>query len=1154
MTRSPSIVKGHSLRGEPVTTTHIVVVVDEGGEGEILELVGEWVSAGVLEPALWIPASWLDSASETQSDPSGWVFGRGQEADRRTVSILEALAREPHTNVIITILNSLADAHDASLLARINGLIRSVGTARPQERVIENQPLPGTEIRVLNLMFPAGGEGVHGIGERLMRSDLIDVENLVVNPEDRPTPASFDVLPRRGTSRWVPFMVSTTASVTGLWSSLASSPVVPDATWVQGNVRLVRSFARVVLTHPLLVEVAGSTSESLLADRSPLDAPGVILSPAQLAPLGQSVLTKRLDEYAAWLMDYSGLGYREMEPFIPPSRVERGFLEGLRDFSSFAGDRLRALPRWIGETGISAFNLRATNKLYGEDALVSVDVRIDLNRRRDDARLVEAWDLVAQERVRLETILDAPTDPPEESEDPRPWIALHEGVAFFAEGKANDIHDALRTDAGVPQMAARLDDVLPPPDDHFTVDRVCDELLGGDGTGRQVSWMDIDGAERLSNLLQKLASAKRQRLHDLRSAYLKTEADFFSSQERFVDARFRDEDLAAKVLREERIASVDGVHADWAQDAHPQAEDAPEPVMDSDESTGEDPSDDDESEGWDLSDEHDDFGLDDATDHDEGDDDHDADDHEADDHEADDDELHFGGDPFESPLDEIVASSGDLVSLREIAREAEVTAQRERRLRGAMSDVTAYETDRIRQAEEELRVIERTHGELSRWIERRTTSFVGRVLDKVSRTSQSLDHHEREVLDSARQALPDYGPTSVELQRRFVTAVMRGLALTLLIALIAGVLNARAHSPGGIFGFSGVPWWLFVTVLVVVLILVVLGPLISYFQAWTRERVRAQDARAELQYQCNLVSHVRTERLRLAQLYTQMPHRIRALALWWHYWRAKTDSALAGETPTLPSTSALPFHLRWASVNWSRSPIFRRMRDELLSSNVRPGYRSELIEEAADSYEVSSGRGGLLDVAGLARMRSADALAVVSDWVADEETRRRARTSLERRLAQDAQEMNRKPGQDAPHVDLLSVDPLQGMEIETNLVGDMTERDLSMDEFLLEIGGDANEMGYRLWSAGVGVQPFTSLFAGPERLTGRIAQSVSFVHVESSKLCSSEVAVRLDITGQVSAGMLEGAFNFMSADDEEALDESAEDFAEGIASGWASRG
>jgi hypothetical protein len=48
---------------------------------------------------------------------------------------------------------------------------------------------------------------------------------------------------------------------------------------------------------------------------------------------------------------------------------------------------------------------------------------------------------------------------------------------------------------------------------------------------------------------------------------------------------------------------------------------------------------------------------------------------------------------------------------------------------------------------------------------------------------------------------------------------------------------------------------------------------------------------------------------------------------------------------------------------------------------------------------------------------------------------------------------------------------------------------------------------------------------------------VSFVHVEASKLCSSEVAVRLDITGQVSAGMLEGAFEIMSAIEEETPEE-----------------
>ena len=43
------------------------------------------------------------------------------------------------------------------------------------------------------------------------------------------------------------------------------------------------------------------------------------------------------------------------------------------------------------------------------------------------------------------------------------------------------------------------------------------------------------------------------------------------------------------------------------------------------------------------------------------------------------------------------------------------------------------------------------------------------------------------------------------------------------------------------------------------------------------------------------------------------------------------------------------------------------------------------------------------------------------------------------------------------------------------------------------------------------------------------------------------------LPGQISAGMLEGAFEIMSATDEEVIEESVEDFAEGIPSGWAPR-
>jgi len=1090
MTLTPSIVKGHNLLGEAATTTHLVVVADDSHESAVLAIASEWVCAGVMEPAVWIPANWLATDDARLSEPFGVVFGRGATPEQRRVAVLEVLAREPHTDIIVTVINPVTSGTEKDQLSsRINGLVRALAASRPQERTIDHRPVKGTEIRVINLIFPPGDAIVPGIAHHLLRSDLAEVENFVVNPEDRPTPSSFDVVPRADSPRWPSYLVSSTATISGLWSSLATSPVAPDAAWVLGNVRLVRSFARVVLTHPLLVQVADSTRSTLLSEQCPVSIPGILLNPPQLATLGQATLTIRLDEYAEWAMQYSGLGYRELAPFEPPSRIPRGFFASLGDFMNFTGDRLAALPRWIWEAAIARFNKRATQKLYGDDSLVQVDVRVDLNRGTDDPRLVEAWELVAQERARLESILAAPTEPPEESDDPRPWLVLHEGVAFFAEGTRNEIHDALKSEDGTPLVASNLDDVIPPPDDKFTVDDTCDEILGGDGTGRQVTWIDVDGANRLRSLMQRVATAKRRRVGELREAYLATERDFFASQERFLQARFKHKDLAAQESRELRIAAADGVSPDAGLttgasrllQAH---------VLRNE--TG-------AAQAKDSSD----------------------------------------GDPFASPLDDIVATPKDLVKLRDRAAQAQAIAARERRLRGAMNEVAADELDRIHEAESDLKVVERTHGELARWIERRSASFIGRILSKVDLTSQQLDQREKLVLESAENAIPDYGPASVELQRRFVRSVVLGIGITLLAALIVTLANRWLESSGAIPSFTGLPWWSIATAFVIALLLVVFTPLVTYFQAWTRERIRADDARAQLQYQCTLVAHVRTERLRLAQLYTQLPQRIRALSHWWHYWRQEDQANYGRHATQLPSGENLPWHLRWAVATWSQSQVFRRLQDGLLTSYVRPGYRSTLIQEAIDKFENTSGRSGMLDPEKLARLRSSDALTVVQEWVNDDQVRQSAQSGLERRIARSAQDLHREPSQTAPHVDILNPDPLAGLDIETDLVGESGARLVSTDDFLLEIAGDSAEMGYRLWAPGVGVQPFTSYFAGPDRLSKRLPASVSFVHAETTKMCSSEVSVRLDITGQVSVDKLDQAYAEPVeeiAEDDEGLD------------------
>jgi len=1093
MTANPSLAKGHALAGEPVTSAHIVVISDQAQGEDFLEIASQWVNAGVLEPAIWVPSGSLANHDDELSDFAGVILARGESPVVQHVSVLESLAREPHDHIIVSVISPSTETVPNPLWTkRVERLLTTLATARPHQRNLGAEVSKGTEIRVLNLIFPRADSGNPGLNAALLRSAVVDVENLVVNPEDRPTPISMDTIPQPGKPRWAAHVVSATATLSGLWSSMATSPVVPDANWISGNVRVVRTFARVVLTHPLVTQVTESTKDVLLGDACPVAVPGVQIHPEPLQPMSESQFANLAEHYSEWLIYASPLGYQPIEEFEPPSERKRGFLESLRNFASFSGDKLAALPRWATRRVLSAFNTGATKKIYGEDGLVAVDARHDLNLRTDDPKLIDAWDFVADQRESLNAVLSAPTEAPEESDDPTPWVQLHEGIALFAEGRSNSQQASLTSDHGTILVAGSLDDVIPHPDDEFTVDAECDALLGGDGVSRQVSWLDAEGAARLDTLLRTVIKRSRQRVEDLETSYLQTERDFFSSQERFLEARFDAEDAAAHASREALIAAADNVAAE-APPATPRSD-----QIDAERAGDVDP------------------GTPDAG--------------------AAHIDVAWSRDPFESPLDDAVARPEDISGLWEATAETALKAQRERRLRGALSEVTAAERDRVDAAREELKLLQRTHTDLSRWVARRSSSFIGRVLRRIEAEGKRMNELEERVLATARASEPEFGSRSMELQRAYVSSVLKGLAVAALVAgilsainLVTYFINRNQDSPV----FTGIPWWVVALAFVVAAVLAVLLPLVSYFQAWTREKVRAEDAYAELVYQTRLVTHVRKERLRLARLHMQVPQRVRYLGLWWHYWDEAGAQQASRITPEVPGSENLPHHLQWAVSDWTHSTVFRRIRDDLLKSQVSVGYRSSLIERALRQYSGATGLGDALDPTELARMRSTEALDLVHEWIGDRRARLEATAELERGLAQEAQALNREAGQVSPRVQILNPDPIRGLVIQTDLLDDPYGDELNTNEFLLGISVDGAEMGYRVWGYGIGVQKFKSFFAGPERLRDSLAPTVTFVDVEASKVCSSEVAVRLDITDQVSAASLRCDAQEQGQDDSE---------------------
>lgn len=1133
MTASPSLIKGHSLHGKPVTSAHVVVISEQPQANEILDIASKWVNAGVLEPAVWVPSEWLIDDATGLSNPVGVVLARGESPVVQQVPVLEALAREPHDHIVVTVIAPPTDVlPDPRWTARVEHLLTTLAAARPHARNLGVESSRGTEIRVINLIFPPADSGNPGLNAALLRSAVVDVENLVINPEDRPTPVSIDTIPRPGTPRWAAHIVSATSTIAGLWSSMATSPVVPDANWIVGNVRVVRTFARVVLTHPLISQVATSTKDVLLGDACPVDVPGVQMHPEPLHPMSEAQLAHFSQHYADWLVQKSPLGYVAIEAFEPPSVRKRGFMESLRAFGSFAGDKISALPRWATRYVLNTFNAKATKNIYGDDGLISVDARKDLNLRADDPKLIDAWDFVALQRAELNAVISAPTEPPEESDDPTPWIKLHDAVALFSEGRPNAEQPSLVSEHGIVQVAGSLDDVIPHPDDEFVVDAECDALLGGDGVSRQVSWLDADGAARLDGLLRTVIKRSRERVADLQSSYLHTERDFFTAQERYLEARFAEEDAAAQERRESLIAAADMIFRETTAEPEPDLavqSDSIDLDQDSDRPSSFDPDKDKAVETDAVGHLEEDPAS--KLHHVEAVDDVDEDEYYTDedvdaiDPEGDliDVDIAWPRDPFKSPLDDSLAQPEDLSGLFENATAAALAAERERRLRGALSEVTSAERDRVKAAQDELKLLQRTHMELTRWVERRSSSLIGRILRRIDAEGQRMNALEEEVLNAARASEPEVGARSVELQRAYVSAVIKGLVIAVVIAAVLSIINGIAASIARTQDsptFTGIPWWLVLVIFVVCMVLALLLPLVSYFQAWTRERIRAEDTRAELAYQTRLVSHVRQERMRLARLHMQVPQRVRALGLWWHYWDESLGKTSPRLTPGVPGSDSLPHHLHWAVSDWTHSAVFRRIRDDLLQQHVGVGYRSSLIDTAASSYGQQSGLGDALSISALSRMRSTEALELVEGWSSDERARFQSTAALERGLAQQAQSLNKEAGQVSPRVQLLNPDPISGLVIETDLLEDPYATELSTNDFLLGIAVDGAEMGHRLWDYGIGVQDYRSFFAGPDRLREELPNTVAFVDVEASKVCSSEVSVRLDITDQVSATKL----------------------------------
>lgn len=332
-----------------------VVLLPGGEDGlRILDIVEEWTQCWMLKPAFWVYSSEEKISKDSVPRITTCVIGRN---GRREIDLLDYLSREDFDQVRLIAIRTVDELgeHDA-LQDKIVDLVKdALESARPLEIKADRADRPQTNFVRVNLVFaPTSRKGASALHLLEPAWDI----NLVVAPEDRSTPSRFDKATRDVTeadkSVWHRFILSNAAVVGGIWAGqekgiLETSHEFQDLSPVQGQVRLMRSFVRGVLSEGLSTRVAADALDrASKAEQSKIDPlrsyPNDFLEAYESSRLTAEI-TAMVDETMKF--SQGRLGYSRVELLPPPPQEETGVFAAIKDFFKTTWSLLKVLPLWF---------------------------------------------------------------------------------------------------------------------------------------------------------------------------------------------------------------------------------------------------------------------------------------------------------------------------------------------------------------------------------------------------------------------------------------------------------------------------------------------------------------------------------------------------------------------------------------------------------------------------------------------------------------------------------------------------------------------------------------------------------------------------------------------------------------------------------------
>jgi hypothetical protein len=499
-----------------------IVLLPGGEDGlRILDIVQEWTECWMLKPAFWVYSSEEKISGDSVPRITTCVIGRN---GRRDIDLLDYLSREDFDRVRLIAIRTVDEGgeHDAIQDRIVDQVKNALESARPLEIKADRADRPQTNLIRVNLVFaPTSRTGASSLHLLEPSWDI----NLVVAPEDRSTPSRFDKATRDVTSAdkdvWHRFILSNTAVVGGIWAGqekgiLETSHHFQDLSPVQGQVRLMRSFVRGVLSEGLSTRVAAEAlSRAATAEKSKIDP--LRSYPNNFLEAYESV---RVPEEIKKMVDLSigfsknRLGYSRVALTPSPDPEEIGNFGAVKYFFKTTWSLFKVLPLWIFAgiwNGLARFTSKLIFGLRGRKVVKgNVDFKQTNLDQDADVMIIE----IARRRTKIkETLAHWPNNVLRKSE-PILWSEIRKLVIGRLDASA--LPAGLSADSGTKGklVIGDLNDVVPDTKERWTLPANFERTIPSQP--RSATWLEDDVIDELGEFLNAEISREMTVIEEFR--------------------------------------------------------------------------------------------------------------------------------------------------------------------------------------------------------------------------------------------------------------------------------------------------------------------------------------------------------------------------------------------------------------------------------------------------------------------------------------------------------------------------------------------------------------------------------------------------------------------------------------------------------------